>query len=170
MVHLTVGLFKHEHEAGNAIAALKDDSLAKDISIIAKDDKTGRIHLHQVKEGAGAEEMAGSVRGAELGAIAGIVGGISTIINPAFAAVGIVGALAAAMGVMGAAVGATAGGFVGALNDAGLPPERAKMYEDSIKRGELFVCVSSAREAQAELMDILTRHGAVNVHSLEAKE
>ena len=170
MVHLTVGLFKHEHEVGNLLAKLKESKLTRDISVIVRDDKTGRVHLHQVKEAPGDEELAGTVRGAELGAIVGMIGGISTVINPTLAVPGVVGALVASMGVMGATVGATAGGYLGALNDTGLPPERAKMYRDRIHKGELFVCLSSARDVQPQLVKLLEDHGAVNVHTWEAKE
>ena len=169
MIHLTIGLFKHEHEAGSAISILRESKFSKDISVIAKDDKTGEIRLHQVKESPGVEEKAGSIAGAEIGVLAGIISGVSAIMNPALATLGIVGALAASMGVAGAAVGATIGGFFGSLNDAGLPPERAKIYKESVHKGELLVCVSSRLEDRDKIAEMLNKNNAYNVHMLEAK-
>lgn len=170
MIHLTIGLFKHEHQAGKAISKLKKSKLSSDISVIVKDDKTGKVRLHQVKESPGTEEKAASIEGAEVGAIAGIIGAISAVINPALASLEIIGALAAAMGVAGGAIGATFGGVLGSLNDAGLPPERAKFYKKSVHRGELLICISSKIEAQEQLKKILNENGASNIHFLEVKK
>ncbi|MCL4439828.1 MAG: hypothetical protein M1609_04315 [Firmicutes bacterium] len=170
MTHLVVGLFKDAHQAGAAIAELKPIVAAKDISLIAKDAKTGKINIHQVKETGELTEMSGARIGAEIGGVAGVLGAISTIINPAFAPIAVVGALALAMGVTGATVGELAGSFIGSEVKSQLPPERAKLYKDKIKNGEVFVVATSSLNRQKELMPVFQHHGATDIHTMNLQD
>ena len=167
MAHLTVGLFENTKKAGVAVAELKENVFSRNISLIAKDKNTGKVHLHQIKETPGIEEKPAAIKGAEIGLVAGILSGLSVILDPDIATLGVLGAFAASMGVMGGVVGASVGGFFGSLNYTGIPPERAKIYKDRIKGGEVFVCVSSGLKERDSLEKILKECGASDVHTIE---
>jgi len=164
MIHLVVGLFKNTKEATNAIVELKASKSSNDISLIAKDEKTGNVHLQQVKEMRGEEAVPGEIRGSEIGIVGGVLLGLFIITNPEFA--GGIGVLAAALGVTGATIGTLAGVTLGSLNKAGLPPERAKMYKDKIKRGEVFVSVSTSVNNEETIESIFAKHNASLIHSM----
>ena len=170
MTYIVVGLFKDHNKAGNAVAELKGIVDAKDISILAKDEKSGKIHVHQIKETGELTEATGGAKGAELGAVAGVIGGISTIMNPAFAAVGVVAAMAVAMGLAGATIGEFTGAFIGAEEEDAFPPERARLYKDRIRAGEVFVSASSDKDKTGELTTIFGKYGATKVHTMQTRD
>src|SRR5690606_15081737 len=84
-------------------------------------------------EGAGAGAIVGGSVGGIIGAIAAI--GTNAIIPGLGLAVAgpIAGALA------GAGAGGAAGSLLGALVGAGIPEERAKVYEEGVKEGGIVV-------------------------------
>lgn len=166
MVHLVVGLFKNQKKAEAAIIELKTSKSSVDISLISKDKISGKIHIHQVKEMPGEEEIPGEIKGWKIGTIAGVLIGLFMITNPETASLGTVGIIAAAMGVIGGTIGTSTGMALGFLNKAGLPPERAKMYKDKIKKGEIFVSVSTLDKEDEEVINIFLKHSAVDVHTL----
>lgn len=166
MVNLVVGLFKNKKDANEAIMELKASQYSEDISLIAKDTKTKEIYAHQVKEMPGEEEMPGANKGLEIGFVGGVVIGLFMILNPAVSSLGVLGALCAAFGVTGATIGTLTGAYLGSLNKAGLPPERAKLYKNKIKSGEIFVSVLTPNEGRKELKSIFAKHGASHIHSL----
>lgn len=166
MTHIVVGLFSSSKQAGEAVSELKGIVAARDISLIAKDEKTGKVNIHQVKETGELTEMSGGKIGAEIGGVAGVIGGISTILNPALASIAIVGAMAVAMGFTGATLGELAGSFIGSETESQFPPERAQLYKDKIQSGEVFVSVSSLVNRQKELSAIFGKHGATHIHTM----
>ena len=84
---------------------------------------------NKAMEGAGT----GAAIGGTLGAIiAAVTAGVSNVALPGLGLV-IAGPLAAAL--TGAGAGAATGGLIGALIGAGIPEERAKVYEEGVKEG-----------------------------------
>ncbi len=168
MVHIVVGLFEESKAAGEAVAELKRMGYAKDISLIARDEKTHKIHLYQIKHED--MEIVDTERGAELGALGGIIGGLSVVLNPILAAPAIIAAFAVTMGVAGAAIGAAFGEYMGDLSGAGLLPERAKIYQDKIKNGEVFVSVADSKGADAKVRKIFEQFHGTHIHTLNSEK
>ncbi|WP_299756885.1 hypothetical protein [uncultured Pontibacter sp.] len=80
---------------------------------------------------------AGSAIGGTLGAIVGAVAAIGTSI--AIPGLGLVVAGPLAAGLAGAGAGGLTGGLIGALIGAGIPEERAKVYETGVKEGNIVL-------------------------------
>ena len=80
---------------------------------------------------------AGSAIGGTLGAIIGAVAAIGTSV--AIPGLGLVVAGPLAAGLAGAGAGGLTGGLIGALVGAGIPEERAKVYESGVKEGNIVL-------------------------------
>lgn len=165
MTHIMVALFEDSKAAGGAVGELKNRGYARDISVIAKAPGTGAIHLYQIKEHD--VEMEDTELGADWGLVGGIVGGLTAVLNPLTAAPAVVAAFAVAMGVAGAAIGAATGEYMGALSGAGLPPERAKLFADRIRAGEVVVSVADTKGADDQVRETFVLYGGKHIHTLE---
>jgi uncharacterized membrane protein len=163
MVHLVIGLFKNEKQATDAILELKASKSSGDISVIAREELSGNIHIHQVKEIPCEELTGGEKRGTIIGMVGGLLIGLFLI--PTTKSVGI---MAIALGVIGAIIGTLTGAVFGSYNKAGLHPERAKMYKDKIKKGEVFVSVSTSAQHEKELKSIFTKHNVSEIESVKS--
>lgn len=93
---------------------------------------------------------------------------IGTIALPGFGTLIVAGPLVAAWGLTGAGAGALTGGIVGALVDAGIPEERAKMYEDAIKEGEVLVTVTTSHGNESKIRSTLEKYGAYDRQTVHA--
>lgn len=111
------------------------------------DDKEETELGNKAAEGTGA----GSAIGGTIGAIAGIVAAVGTsIVIPGL---GLVVAGPIAAGLAGAGAGGIAGGIIGALVGWGIPKERAKLYESSIKAGHIVMGVRPKNNQDAEYFE-----------------
>ncbi|OKL41887.1 hypothetical protein A3841_07675 [Pontibacter flavimaris] len=100
----------------------------------AGEDKDHTTELgNKSLEGTGA----GSAIGGTLGAIIGAVAAIGTSV--AIPGLGLVVAGPLAAGLAGAGAGGLTGGLIGALIGAGIPEERAKVYETGVKEGNIVL-------------------------------
>jgi hypothetical protein len=113
---------------------------------------------HKVAEGAG---VGGAVGGA-VGAVAAAIAAIGTsLVIPGLGLI-VAGPIAAALA--GAGAGGAAGSLLGALAGAGIPEDRAKLYEEGLKRGCILVGVQSVDNQNArELEKWLEEAGAERV-------
>lgn len=139
------GVFQSREDAEQAFDSLiKRGYDPKDI-ILLMSDKTHKTHFNdrdvdtdlgnKAAEKAGIGSAIGGTAGAVIGAIAAIG---TTIALPGLGLV-IAGPIVAAL--TGAGAGGLAGGLIGGLVGAGIPKERAVVYEDSIKKGGIVVGV-----------------------------
>lgn len=178
MKDVVLGLFSEQSDAENAINELKDLGYNyKDISIVMR-DREGRERLKE-DTGAGVTEgaVSGAATGGVLGGIAGLLIGVGAIAIPGIGTVLIGGPLAAALGLTGAAAttvsgavtGAVAGGLVGALTSLGVPRERAIEYERKIKEGAVLLAVPVSSDQEQEAKDILDKHGAEDIQTIDLK-
>lgn len=110
---------------------LSDEGRKKHFGEDEKDDTTelGNKSL----EGAGA----GSAIGGTLGAIVGVIAAIGTSV--AIPGLGLIVAGPLAAGLAGAGAGGLTGGLIGALVGAGIPEERAQVYETGVKEGNIVI-------------------------------
>jgi uncharacterized membrane protein len=154
MAHLVTGLFKNSKKAGEAVSELKQKGYTEDISVLAKEWEGTEIKLHTVKDkDAG---VGGAITGAVIGGLAGLLLSVGTIVVPGIGALLVAGPFAVLMGT----AGALTGGLISALVDAGIPEDKARMYEDAIKRGEVLIAVSVDHEDEKKVRSILDKHNA----------
>lgn len=148
------GMFTDRDSAERAYTSMHGRGYTQDDVHVMMSDKARDAHFgtttvktelgNKALEGAGT----GSAIGTTLGAIAGAVAAIGTnLILPGLGLV-IAGPLAA--GLAGAGAGAATGGIIGALVGAGIPEERAKIYEDGVKKGNIVLGVHARNDEDAD--------------------
>jgi hypothetical protein len=136
-------------EARSAVDAVEKAGVpASDISIVA--------NKHVSAEHADVEEVSSTATGAGIGGAlgggAGLLAGIGLLAIPGLGPVVAAGWLAAT--AVGAAAGVATGGIVGALVGAGVDPEHADVYSESVRRGGTLVSVR-ARDSDAVRVEAL---------------
>jgi hypothetical protein len=145
------GLFEDKDSAETAYqAAIKRGYKPDDISVVMSEDTKKRFYGDNtvIKTETGDKSAEGLAYGGAIGGtVVGIIGAItalsSVIVIPPLGLV-IAGPLAA--GLIGAGAGSIAGGFLGALIGAGIPEERAKIYENGVKKGGIVLTVHSEKD------------------------
>lgn len=147
------GMFADRDSAERAYSSLNNKGYTKDdINLLMSDDTRKKYFTKDEKEtelGNKAMENAGkgSVIGGTLGAIAGVIAALgSNLIIPGLGLV-IAGPLAA--GLAGAGAGGITGGLIGALVGAGIPEDRAKVYDSGVKSGKIVMGVKPKTEEDA---------------------
>ena len=127
-----------------------------DVHVIMSDD-TRKRHFGQdaTKTDLGNKALEGAGVG---GAVGGAIGATLTAIAAAGAALtvpglGLVIAGPLAGALAGGAAGAATGGIVGMLVGAGIPEDRAKLYERDIKNGGIVLGVSPRSDDDARYLE-----------------
>ena len=160
---LVTGLFESRAAASSIVDDLVAKGYARDnISVLMSDStRTKEFALEkktQAAEGAGVGGAVGVVVGATLAAIAAVG---SSLVVPGLGLV-IAGPIAAALA--GAGAGGAAGGLIGALVGAGIPENRAKVYEAGLKKGGILIGVEVENDAESkEVEKLFDNVGAVGV-------
>lgn len=140
--------------AYNAIAAR--GYKADEIHVVMTDETRKRLFVkdgeksdmgHSALKGAGVGGAVGGVVGAT---VVGLAAAAATLTVPILGLV-IIGPLAGA--VAGGAAGATAGGIVGLLVGAGIPEDRAKLYETDLKEGGIVLGVKPRHDDDARYFE-----------------
>lgn len=142
---MMTAMFRDRESAERAFEELRARGYDKDdINVVMSDegrkkhfgddDKDDTTELgNKSLEGAGA----GSAIGGTLGAIVGAIAAIGTSV--AIPGLGLIVAGPLAAGLAGAGAGGLTGGLIGALVGAGIPEERAQVYETGIKEGSIVI-------------------------------
>jgi len=164
MTHLVTGVFDDKARAHACLKALKAAGYERDLSVISKDTKTGAVSLYEVKSGETEEKD--EAMGGKIGGIAGVLGGLSTILNPALASPPIVVTFATAMGVVGVALGEAMGGFIGDLHHADFTQEHLAAMKRDVEKGHACLAVQSEDENDEPIVTILKKHGAAHIHKV----
>jgi len=151
-----VGVFTDRTQAERAIQELERAGFSeKQIGFIRRDGGTDRDRPGKTDD-KGASVATGAVSGGVLG---GILGAAASLLIPGFGPAIAGGILAATLG--GVAIGAAAGGIIGALTKMGVPEEEARYYQGELEAGRMLVTVRTADpQEQRKAMDILRQHGA----------
>jgi hypothetical protein len=145
---LLTGMFSDRESTESAYNNLHEKGYKKDDIHVLMSDDTRKKHFADTETEIGTKAAEGlgkgSAIGGAVGAIAGIVAAIGTsLVIPGLGLV-IAGPLAA--GLAGAGAGGLTGGIIGALVGAGIPEERARIYEEGIKKGKVVVGVHPRNE------------------------
>lgn len=141
---MMTAMFRDRESAERAYNELRARGYDKDDINVIMSDEGRKRHFddddaddtelgNKSLEGTGA----GSAIGGTLGAIVGAVAAIGTSV--AIPGLGLVVAGPLAAGLAGAGAGGLTGGLIGALIGAGIPEERAKVYETGVKEGNIVL-------------------------------
>jgi uncharacterized protein YjbJ (UPF0337 family) len=151
------GLFRDRESAEHAYRSLTDRGYGKDDVNLVMSDETRKRHFgdetpdtelgSKALEGAGVGGAIGGTTGAVLGAIAAIG---TSIAIPGLGLV-VAGPIAAALA--GAGAGGATGGLIGALVGAGIPEEHAKVSDEGIRRGDIYMGVKPRNDDDAEYFE-----------------
>jgi len=156
-----MGVFKRREDLESTLQTLKDAGIEKErISLLARhvEDVKG---ADEISDGEGNEAKEGAGIGATTGTILGGIGGF--LIGAGVLAIPGVGpVLAAGAGISeiaatlaGAGIGAASGGLVGALVGAGIPEDRAKVYNQRFKAGDYLLMVDGTPDDLRQVESIL---------------
>jgi len=149
------GMFKDRDSAERAYQSAVTRGYGKDDFNVMMSDDTRKKYFkdhdtelgNKAMEGAGA----GSVIGGTLGAIVGAIAAIGTTLLIPGLGIVVAGPIAAALA--GAGAGGATGGIIGALVGAGIPEDRAKTYEEGIKKGGIVVGIKPRNDEDAETLE-----------------
>ena len=173
---LYTGTFRDRDALDRTVSGLRERGYTDDdLHVIMSDDTRKRYYDRdadtvEIEEGSKAMEGAGT--GAALGGTAGGVLGALAGIGGAVVLPGI-GAIAGplAMGLVGAGAGGAAGSLLGALVGAGIPEERAKVYQSDVEDGGMVLGVHPRTEEDRDyIQSRYTEHGADNVYYNDRNE
>jgi hypothetical protein len=153
---IMTGMFRDRDSAERAYACMADRGYtSKDINVLLSNDTRARYFPKdgekttelgtKAAEGAGIGAVAGGGLGALLAGLA--AAGVAVPLVPIIAAGPLAAALAAGAG--GGVLGALVGGLVG----AGIPEERAKLYEKGINEGGIVLGVAPRSEDDADYFE-----------------
>lgn len=149
---MLTGIFRDRQNAEQAYNALSARGYTQDEISLLMNEETRKNYFTQdgVKEidnkaweGAGI----GSAIGGALGAIVGALVAVGTSV--ALPGLGLIVAGPLAAGLAGAGAGSITGGLVGALVGAGIPEERARVYEEGVRNGGIVMGVEPKNEEDA---------------------
>jgi hypothetical protein len=151
---MVTGVFRDRDSAERGYAVLERHGYGRDrVSVLVSEegrkrhfgDRDNDTELgNKALEGAGVGAMTGAGIGA---AITAILAAGTALTIPGLGLV-IAGPLAGALA--GAGAGGVAGTLVGALVGAGIPEERAKLYQGELERGGIVLGVHPSSEQDAE--------------------
>jgi len=164
-----LGTFAQEARATGALNALREaDFRPEQVSVISRDTATAEqlaVDTDMVADEAGRGAMTGTL----LGGLAGWLIGLSAFAIPGVGP--IIGAGIIGTTLAGAGLGATAGGFVGALGTYGIPAVEARGYEEELKQGQILLSVhANGTTEAARARAILQTNGSQSVRSFPHDE
>jgi uncharacterized membrane protein len=137
------------------------------INIVAGNDASRRSEYqadakHQ-EEGTGAA----AASGASFGGGVGILAGLAALAIPGVGPIIAGGAMATVLTGLG--IGAASGALVGAFRNMGVSHDEAHLYEEAVRRGNVFMAVTANDPMEDEVSTILRDHGARDVNEESEK-
>jgi hypothetical protein len=155
---MVTGMFRDRESAEHAYKSITDRGYTNDDVSLVMSDETRKRHfvsdktVGETELGTKAMEDAGKggVIGGTVGAIAAAIAAIGTsLVIPGL---GLVVAGPIAAGLAGAGAGGGVGALIGGLVGAGIPEERAKVYEKGVKEGGIVMGVHPRSDEEAEAL------------------
>lgn len=161
-----VGVFSNRRDVEQALHDLKNAGFGMDrVSVITQDGERDDIAGAEVRDRVGDKSdegaKAGAVTGGALGGLTGLLVGLGTLAIPGIGPIMLAGAAATTLAttLAGAGIGAAAGGLLGALIGLGIPEERARVYDERVKRGHYLVIIDGTDAEIASAQAILNHRG-----------
>ncbi len=154
---LVTALFADRDSAERAYDSARSLGYEKEDFDVVMTDETRKKHFsentdetelgNKALEGVGA----GSAIGGTLGALAGAIAAIGTsLLLPGIGLV-VAGPIAGALA--GAGAGGLTGGIIGGLVGSGLPEERAKVYDEGVKTGNIYMGLRTRNGEDATFLE-----------------
>jgi hypothetical protein len=155
---MVTGMFRDRDSAEAAYRSLSDRGYTKDdVNLMMSDDTRKRHFSDDYVKGdtdLGNKALEGAGVGAGIGGTLGaILAGVAAVGTLAIPGVGLIAAGPIAAALAGAGAGGAAGGLIGALVGAGIPEERAKLYEEGVKEGGIVMGVEPRSDEDAEYLE-----------------
>ena len=166
MANLITGMFRDRASAERAVADLQQLGFTQnDISVMMNDQTHAREFAadtgSKAAEGAGVGAGIGGTLGAIVAALTATGSVAAIAASGGLAAPLVAGPLAAALA--GAGAGGLGGGLIGGLVGAGIPKDRATVYETDLNAGGILVGVHADSANAAQVQRVLMSEGAVDV-------
>jgi cation transport regulator ChaB len=165
-------VFKEEEQVDNVVRRLMDRGVPQDhISVMGKNFKSttriaGFISKRDVIFGG---LRSGAIFGSLFGSFLGLLTGVGVLFIPFVGTVVAGGPLGALL--LGAASGAIAGsagaGLVSALVAAGMPEDKATIYQTRVEAGEFLVMAEVPSDRSGEYQLLMESAGGEEVHTSE---
>lgn len=155
---MVTGLFHDRESAEGAYRSMHERGYGKDdVNLLMSEETRDRYFKHddadktelgsKALEGAGV----GSAIGGTVGAVLAAVAAIGTSV--AIPGLGLLVAGPIAAGLAGAGAGSLTGGLVGALIGSGIPEERARAYDEGVRKGGIVMGVNARSDEDAEFFE-----------------
>lgn len=161
-----VGVFSHRRDAEHALHELKKVGFDMNrVSVITEDGDKNDIAGADVRDRVGdkSDEGAkvGAATGGALGGLTGLLVGLGTLAIPGIGPIMLAGAAATTLAttLAGAGIGAVAGSLLGTLIGLGIPEERARVYDERVRRGHYLVIIDGTDTEIARAEAILRQGG-----------
>lgn len=169
---MLIGMFKNRDDAEMAFEDLiKLGYDKKEVNLLMSDGTREKYYSKKKNEsldtslGNKAAEGAGTgtVIGGTIGAIAGAIAAIGTTLLVPGLGIVIAGPILA--GLAGAGAGGITGGLIGALVGAGIPEDKASLYEKGIKNGNIVLGVYPSNEEERKIITNKWKNrNVLNIH------
>jgi hypothetical protein len=155
------GLFRDRESAEQAYETLRTRGYGEqDVNLLLTDatrkhwypDDKNDIALGQKTTGTKAMSAAGvgGAVGTTVGAVLAVVAATATVAIPGL---GLLAAGPVAAALAGAGAGGVAGGVIGAMVAAGIPDDRAKLYDEELKRGGVVMGITPRSDEDASFFE-----------------
>ncbi|MEH1869788.1 MAG: histidine kinase [Nostoc sp.] len=161
-----VGVFSNRRDVEHALHELKKVGFDMNrVSVITQDGDREDIAGAEVRDRVGdkSDEGAkvGAATGGALGGLTGLLVGLGTLAIPGIGPIMLAGAAATTLAttLAGAGIGAVAGSLLGALIGLGIPEERARVYDERVRRGHYLVILDGTDTEIARAEAILHQRG-----------
>ncbi|MEH1846776.1 MAG: histidine kinase [Nostoc sp.] len=161
-----VGVFSNRRDVEHALHELKNTGFDMDkVSVITqdgdKDDIAGADVRDRVGDKSDEGAKVGAVTGTALGGLTGLLVGLGTLAIPGIGPIMLAGAAATTLAttLTGAGIGAVAGSLLGALIGLGIPEERARVYDERVRRGHYLVILDGTDAEILRAEAILRQQG-----------
>jgi hypothetical protein len=152
---ILTGMFSDKESLERCYNRLHERGYTKDDINLIMSEETRKKHFgnqdteigNKAKEGAGT----GSLIGGAVGTAVGIIAALGTsVVLPGL---GLIVAGPIVAGLTGAGAGGITGGLIGGLIGAGIPEDRAKLYESGVKNGRIVMGVHPRNEEDASFFE-----------------
>lgn len=158
-----IALYQHESEANDAADALVQEGFSREQIDIIAGHELSRPKQHVTATEDKESKVMGAVGkglsyGGGLGAVAG---GVSSLLIPGVGPLIIGGALAITL--LGAGVGASVGGVMAGLMQAGVDQSDARLFEAALRHGGVVLVVSTDEAHARTAVKVLDRSGALDM-------
>ena len=153
---MLTGTFRDRESAEQAYNTMLDRGYSKDdINVMMSNETRDKHFKHSDHESAlGNKSAEGGATGAAIGGVTGVIIGVLAAAGTlAIPGLGVVLAGPVVAGLAGLGAGGAAGGLIGALVGAGIPEDRAKIYEADVKNGAIVLGTKYRNEEDAAYLE-----------------